>query len=365
MSSLHTGKLLTVMIPTYNMEELLPQCLNSLCTDSPALEVIIVNDGSKDGSLGIAKAFVSTYPELFRLVDKPNGNYGSTINAALPLASGRWVKILDADDCFSPIGLQQTLSALQAFADSPSIPDLVLTHYSVISAKGKTELAKYNLYGKEPYRYGTVYPLDKVLKDGFIRFFTMHGIMWRTDLLRENGYRQTEGISYTDLEWAFKPVLWAQSIAFINADLYQYNTAREGQTMDPRVLLKSKGQIESVTRGLVDFVKSSRDLSAEKKAWAGQYLLNRLRLICKTYLLDLPLENFSAAEFREVEAWCSSACEELGLGTIKLYPENKLVRADVMAHWKKSGKRPSEGFLRFNHALDKVMKGLYILLFRR
>lgn len=354
------SKLLSIIIPTYNMEELLPQCLNSLCTDSKSLEVIIVNDGSTDGSLNAAKAFTSTWPDTFKLIDKPNGNYGSTINAALPMASGKWVKILDADDCFNTQALDSTLKALESLD-----ADLILTHYSVIGAKGKTELAKYNLYGKEPYEYGREYALDQVLKDGFIRFFTMHGIMWKTELLRSHCYMQTEGISYTDLEWAFKPVMWAESIAFLDIDLYQYNTAREGQTMDPKVLLKSKGQIERVTRGLLEFYSGQEALSADKTAWAKQYLLNRLRLICKTYLLDLPREAYKEDEFAALDAEFQLWCKSLNLGEIKLFPENKLVRRDVMAAYHKTGKRPSEAFLSFNHCLDRIMRSLYVALFRK
>ena len=91
-------KLLSVIIPAYNMEAYLAQCVESILRTPSlaAVEIIIVNDGSKDKTLRIAKQYAERYADTVRVIDKPNGNYGSTINAALPLAQGEFVKILDA-----------------------------------------------------------------------------------------------------------------------------------------------------------------------------------------------------------------------------------------------------------------------------
>ena len=185
------SKLLSIIIPTYNMEALLPRCLDSLLVPDALerLEAIVVNDGSKDGSLAIANSYRERFPDTVTVIDKPNGNYGSTINAALPVAKGKYVKVLDSDDWFKSDSLVQYLDSLQK-VDA----DFIVTHFTIIHPGGKKELAKYNLYGKEPYEYGKVYDLSHVLGGGYIRFFMMHAITYRTDLLRENGYVQTEYI---------------------------------------------------------------------------------------------------------------------------------------------------------------------------
>lgn len=96
-------KILTIVIPTYNMENFLPKALTSLVVEEELmniLEVIVVNDGSKDSSLDIAYAFQKQYPQTFHVINKENGNYGSCVNRGLLEAKGKYIKILDADDSF-------------------------------------------------------------------------------------------------------------------------------------------------------------------------------------------------------------------------------------------------------------------------
>ena len=122
------GKLLSIIIPSYNMEALLPRCLDSLLASGSkeAFEAIVVNDGSTDGTLDVAMSYRDAHPECIRVIDKPNGNYGSTVNAALPEARGKYVKILDADDEFLPGSLASFIEAL-----SGTDADMAVTHFAI------------------------------------------------------------------------------------------------------------------------------------------------------------------------------------------------------------------------------------------
>ena len=97
-------KILTIIIPTYNMEKYLDKCLTSLIIEDKKLmkllEVLVVIDGAKDRSSEIGHTYQDKYPETFRVIDKENGNYGSCINRGLKEAKGKYVKVLDADDSF-------------------------------------------------------------------------------------------------------------------------------------------------------------------------------------------------------------------------------------------------------------------------
>lgn len=355
------SKVLSVIIPTYNMEAFLPRCLDSLLADDAleSLEVIVVNDGSKDGSLNIARNYAYRFPTTVTVIDKPNGNYGSTINSALPVAKGRYVKVLDADDYFDTKALLQFLSALSGID-----ADLAVTHFTQLGSCGAKEVFKYNTMGKEPYEYGKVYEADDVLKDGYIRFFLMHAIAYRTDLLRSIGYHQSEGISYTDTELAFLPIFHISSLVFLDINLYQYNLDREGQTMNPTVLARSASQLEKVTDRLLEYYESHiATVSEVRRAFMKQYIENRLRVMCKLHLLDMPRNSFNSEAFGDMFDKYMQACTRDGL-SFKLYPENKLLRIDYVAYWQKHRHRWPAALEKFNAILDKVVKWAYVKVFR-
>ena len=360
------SKLLSLIIPTYNMEEYLPRCLDSLLAPVALerLEILVVNDGSKDASLEIARRYETAYPSTVVVIDKPNGNYGSTVNAALPLARGTYVKILDSDDYFDTAALKSYLDDLGALDEDV---DISVTHFAVLHEDGSKEISRYNVYGREPYKYGKVYKLDKVLSDGYIRFFLMHSLTYRTSMLRDHGYRQTEGISYTDTEWSTFPMFYARNIIFHNLVLYQYNLAREGQTMDPKVVARSLPQMEKMTFSLLDYYKSypRERLSQARKDFLVQYYRNRIRIMTKLYLMDIPRAAFDAGVFSALDNRLQEYRRELDIPQIQLYPDNKIIRIDAYRYWQRHHRRFPKWFESFNAIVDKMATALYRLLFRR
>ena len=106
------SKILSRIVPTYNMENYLSYCLDSffIRKNFDKLEVIVVNDGSKDKSLEIAQNYVSQASEVFKIVDQKTGTYGSCSNAALPVVKGKYVKFVDADDRVDTENLDEFIS---------------------------------------------------------------------------------------------------------------------------------------------------------------------------------------------------------------------------------------------------------------
>ena len=120
-------KVLSISIAAYNVENFLKDTLQSLLLEEPyrsKLDIIIVNDGSKDRTLEITKQYADKYSECIRFIDKPNGGYGSTINASLAIAKGSYYKLLDGDDWFNQDGLKGLLDYLETASS-----DLVISPY--------------------------------------------------------------------------------------------------------------------------------------------------------------------------------------------------------------------------------------------
>lgn len=216
-------KILSIVIPTYNVQEYLHKCLSSLVIDDEVLmnmlEVIVVNDGSTDTSSEIAHKFESLYPLVYRVIDKDNGNYGSCVNLGLKEAKGKYIKVLDADDWFETEQFVIFLNHL-----SKLDVDLVINDMDKVNPQnGQEEIFVYSL---TPYKITDM----SALSHDYHRMW-MHAVTYKTDMLRQIGYRQTEGISYTDQEWIFLPFAAAQKVYYVPGVLYHYLVGREGQTV--------------------------------------------------------------------------------------------------------------------------------------
>lgn len=236
-----SNKILTVIVPTYNMEKLLDNCLTSLILDpvhANLIEAIVVNDGSKDRSVDIARVYESKYPYTFKVIDKENGNYGSCINAGLKLATGKYVKVLDADDTFENANLPEYIDYL---VDSTS--DMVISAARSVFDDGST----HDLFFDLP---SASFNLDELTDDVTHKLFH-HVLTFRKSML-DGWYRQTEGISYTDLEWAYLPTFNVQTVAYFPRVLYNYTIGRPGQTVSAASRAKSMWMEVKVVKRLID-----------------------------------------------------------------------------------------------------------------
>jgi glycosyltransferase involved in cell wall biosynthesis len=277
-------KILSIIVPAYNMEDYLERCLNSVLYHKwdEDLEVIVVNDGSKDRTLQIAITYKDKFPEIVTIIDKENGNYGSTINAALPVAKGKYVKILDADDWFDTKEFERFMEQLKN-VDC----DLVITHYTLNYISGK----KKQIYF--PYEDNRVYDFSIMLSHKLLRL-QMHAVSYRTELLRKNNYYQSEGIVYTDQEWVFYPMFFVDKITFINANVYQYLLGREGQTVDMKVRVKNISHtIVGIEKMLSDYsgLEKKIEISENRKSFLYYRIARRINGVYTFHLMKLPFNN--------------------------------------------------------------------------
>lgn len=225
-------KLLSIAIASYNMELFLDKCLESL-TDpaiTETLEVLVINDGSKDRTLSIARVYEKMFPNIIRVVDKPNGNYGTCINKALEIATGKYFRPVDADDWVNTKALIELLQKLQT-CDT----DLVITGFSRIFKNKTINLIPSKIKTETVYEAKSFDFRDNMLEN----FISMHNMTFKTSILKEIGLHLTEGISFTDTQYCLIPISHIESIIIYDLNLYQYNMGRDGQSMQKSVLAKS------------------------------------------------------------------------------------------------------------------------------
>ncbi len=355
-------KLLSIIVPAYNMEAYLPQCVESILR-TPSLaqvEIIVVNDGSKDKTLRIAQQYADRYADVVSVIDKENGNYGSTINAALKVARGEYVKILDADDRFESSRVAEFIAFLQKMQGV----DMVVTPFTEVG-KRREHRVEYNIYGRKVYEYGKAYDAEQVFADGAIRFFMMHGVCYRTELLRGMNYRQSEGVSYTDQEWVFYPLFNVKTIAFADIPLYRYNLAREGQTMDEQVQMRSLSQLVAVTEGMASyFIAFSKDVGSEVRLrFLRNIVADRIRIVCRKYLLAMSDTEFAKSDFEMVYVRLMHLVSQCHVENFAV-PVNNVLKVDLLGFWQRRNRRYSAFTRWLLRCADKTMARVHSAIFR-
>jgi len=247
------SKILTLVIPTYNMQDYLPECLESLIVEEDSLallEVLIIIDGATDNSAQIGQGYAERYPNTFRVILKENGNYGSCVNRGIEEAQGKYIKILDADDKFETKNFTQFIKQIQDID-----VDMIVSDYAGWNiSKNHIDYFKYNL----PYpNTFTVNELEFTTEVPLM----MHAAAYRTSMLREMNYKQSEGISYTDQEWIFMPVTQVKSIWYFPYTLYIYRMGRAGQTVDINVWIHHANEEIFGLKKMTQFYKDIKDKS--------------------------------------------------------------------------------------------------------
>lgn len=270
-------KTLSIIVPTYNVEDYIGKCLSSLVVDREDLEVLVIIDGSKDKSCEIAKRFQEKYSSIFRVIEKENGHYGSCVNVGLSLASGRYVKVLDADDSFDA-GIADYLAFLSRID-----VDLVLTDYIIVDEIDNVIETKTFCFEKE-----SILELSSIVNSG-ISMMRHYEITYRTDLLRKIKYRQTEGIPYTDIEWSFLPFRSISKFSYYPGILYRYLKGRTGQTVDIEYRKVNMWKENEVVLGLAQKYEGLKgELDEENSVLLKRFLSSLVVQIYFHYLINFP-----------------------------------------------------------------------------
>ena len=298
-------KTLSICVPIYNTEAYLRRCLDSVLVPEAldALELILVNDGSRDSSPAIAREYRERFPDTVVFIDKPNGGHGSTINAALRAATGRYFRVLDSDDWFDTPNFLRYLDALGRCEE-----DLIVTPYSQeYTATG--ESVRYD-YGW--LEHDRVYGAAELIGDRDRLYVTMHASTFRTQLLRESGLELFEHCFYVDMQYIFYPIPRLKNYCFLNWSVYRYFIGRPEQSMDPAVFLRNMPQHEKVLRWMIGYYASFRERVLPEVRDYMAYILylmfhTHMELVC----IRLPDRELAYRSIRELDAWLRETAPDI------------------------------------------------------
>lgn len=266
-------KVLTVCVPTYNMETMLERCVTSLVRvpRPERLDVVVVDDGSKDNSRRLAEALAERWPGVVRVISKANGGHGSAVNSGIEAAKGRYFRILDSDDYVDWVELASVLDRLEK-----ETADVVLTDY-IEDWPSYDWLDPMDLYGHLP-QYQVLH-FDHMVDSnyGFRRWGPLLSTStYRTQVLRDAGVRLDEHCSYVDMEYNVLALHKVDSLVYYPHAVYIYSQGRATQTVHRSSFIKKHKDHERVILRIADYVDAQLKDEKIRRQYALSLILKPL-----------------------------------------------------------------------------------------
>ena len=290
---------LTIGIPAYNVDPYIEKCLVSIlkCRNASKIEVLVINDGSKDETAKIVSHYEKLSNKIVRLINKENGGHGSTINRAIKEAKGKYFRLIDGDDWVDHENLAKLVDIMEK-----SNSDVILTKGSydyveeallrdIIPYDNLTEGVLYNFEDLtyENYGFGKYGPL---LTTG----------NYKTKILKDSKFTISEKKPYVDMEFNAFSIRLVNTLTYYNLDIYRYLIGREGQTISPEYWKKKYKDHESIIFSILDYL-NTHEYSDRKK----YYVLNKIiasMVDSQVYMLD------AICNFKEIDVFLSELKEK-------------------------------------------------------
>ncbi|MEG0047818.1 MAG: glycosyltransferase family 2 protein [Clostridia bacterium] len=289
-------KLLTIAIPCYNSQDYLAHAVESALLGGNEVEVLIVDDGSKDDTARIADAYERKYPQIVRAIHQENGGHGDAVMTGIRNATGLYFKVVDSDDWLDAEAYPKVLSALRDLSAPEKQIDLLISNYVY---------DKVGVKHKHVVGYGNALPESCVLSWSNVsrfrvgQYILMHAAIYRTKMLRECGLNLPKHTFYVDSLYVYTPMPHVSKLYYLNVNFYHYFIGREDQSVQEQVMIRRIDQQFRVNRMMSEAV----DLSKLQNKALRCYMRNYLEIIT-TVSTVLSIKSGNAETLRQShELW--------------------------------------------------------------
>lgn len=222
-------KYITFAIPSYNSEKYLHKAVDSLLPLQDDCEIIIVNDGSKDNTLKIALEYQAKYPNIVKVIDKPNGGHGSGVNAGIKNATGLYYKVVDSDDWLDEKNIFVLLETIKNHYAAKTLPDLYIMDFIYEHVEDNTTFVR--TYKKHFPHYEITDWNGIRKKFRYSQFLMMHSVIHKTEILKEAKVELPEHTFYVDNLYIYQTLPLAKTIYYLPLVLYHYFIGRADQSV--------------------------------------------------------------------------------------------------------------------------------------
>jgi len=215
--------LLSVIIPVYNAQHVLPAALGSVLSQGiEDLEIILINDGSKDDSLSVCRRYAEEDPRV-QVIDQPNAGPGAARNAGLKAARGQYISFVDSDDTMEQGALDAVLNAMRRHD-----ADLVIAHFNILMGEQCLDRG----YIKEDAlleRPAFLHALAK--RPGSYYYSALWNKLYSRQLIERHRLQFDHSYNWgEDFDFNMRYYRHVGKVAFVKQPVYNYRRTYSGQT---------------------------------------------------------------------------------------------------------------------------------------
>lgn len=291
-------KLLTVTVPCYNSQDYMEKCIDSLLVGGDRVEIIVIDDGSKDNTGAIGDRYAQQYPDIVRVIHQENGGHGEGINQGLIHATGKYFKVVDSDDEVNN-QFPAFLDALEA-CDRAGGVDLFVTNYYYVHTDG---------IGDRSINYSNALPQNRIFTWSETKPFRMHQMLtihsctFRTEAMRRCGTQLPKKVFYEDNLMVCRTLPFVDKMFYMNIDLYRYTIGREGQSVQDDVSRRRYTHHLQIA----EMAFKSLDLNQVSNKQKLRYMKHELFMLLGIATIFTRLNNNDEADANLERMW--KACE--------------------------------------------------------
>ena len=302
-------KLLTIAVPCYNSQEYMSKCVDSLLEGGEDVEIIIVDDGSKDDTGKIADEYAKKYPTIVKAIHQENGGHGEGVNTGLRNATGLYYKVVDSDDWVAKKPYMKLLDILRKSVEEEAGLDMLISNYvyDKVGAHHKKVMSYRNVLPKNRY-----FTWDEVGHFRPSQYILMHSVIYRTQLLRDCKLELPKHTFYVDNIFVFNPLPYVKKMYYTDVVFYHYFIGRDDQSVNEANMIKRIDQQLTVNKLIISYF--DEDKISEKKC--EKYMRNYANIMMTISSSFLILSGDPANYEKKKELWKYLADENPKLNKI-------------------------------------------------
>ena len=304
-------KVLSVSVAAYNLEKLIEQNLKSWINKEvmDKIEVLVVDDGSKDSTPDIVAKYEKKYPGVIKLIKQKNAGPGSTVNTGIKNATGKFFRMVDGDDWVETENLPEYIHDIEN-----SKADMILTDYEIYdNSTGKVfETVRFDI---EPNK---MHQFDDISKGIHPQ---MHAVTYRTDILKNKNIVLDNGF-YTDTEYLLLPLEYINKVEYYNINIYVYRVGQATQSVSIPSMQKNIGMHSIVLERLLNHYNESCDRLSEAKK---QYLIRMIAWVADVHLGTLLTFEMNKKQINKIKEF-NKELEEKNIDIYNEYKKSKKMK---------------------------------------